>query len=205
MNEQATAEQTPSSQSSRGFIKELLRTGLIVLLVVLPLRIFVAQPFIVSGSSMQPTFDTGDYLIIDQLTYKFQEPDRKDVVVFRYPDDPSKFFIKRIIGLPGETVEMTRDATTVINEEYPDGFTIEESYVLSENHNLENITRTLEDDEYFVLGDNRNSSSDSRMWGALSEKFLVGRAYIQLLPIEEIELTPGYDTKTSTDMASEAP
>lgn len=205
MNKQATARAS-SDQSSGSLLKELLKTGLIVLLVVLPLRIFIAQPFIVSGSSMQPTFETGDYLIIDQLTYDFEEPQRKDVVVFRYPDNPSKFYIKRIIGLPGETVEVNQDETKIINDEHPEGFTLDEPYVLDKNHNLESITRSLNDDEYFVLGDNRSSSSDSRMWGGLPEHFIVGRAYLQLLPVNEMRVTPGYESNnTGANVASEAP
>lgn len=197
MNELDTDGRSSQSETN-GFLKELLKTGLIVLLIVLPIRLFIAQPFIVSGASMAPTFDTGDYLIIDQITYKFHEPQRKDVVVFRYPKNPEKFFIKRIIGLPGETIELTDTSTTIFNNEHPDGITLEEPYVLPKNADVESLTETLASDEYFVLGDNRDSSSDSRIWGALPAKHLVGRAYLRLLPPENITLTPGYDTASTT-------
>ncbi len=141
---------------------------------------------------MEPTFDSGDYLIIDQLSYRFEDPERKSVVVFRYPDDPDKFFIKRVIGLPGETVKVDDNDITIINEEHPDGLTLSEPYVASENTNEDRLSVTLGDNEYFVLGDNRRSSSDSRTWGTLPDRYLVGRAFLQLLPPNDISLTPGY-------------
>jgi signal peptidase I len=175
------------------------------MLIVLPIRLFVAQPFIVSGASMQPTFATGDYLIIDQITYDFQPPERQDVVVFRYPNDPSKFFIKRIIGLPGETIEITDRGTKIINKDHPNGFTLDEPYIESSADNG-SVTTTLESDQYFVLGDNRDSSSDSRSWGPLAKEFLIGRAYLRLLPPENIAVTPGYSrADTGAEAASETP
>lgn len=200
MTEPVTDDRSAAaSTSTHGFFKELLRTGLIVLLIVLPVRLFVAQPFIVSGASMQPSFATGDYLIIDQLSYQLNEPERQDVVVFRYPEEPDKFFIKRIIGLPGETVTVTPTSVNIANEEHPEGFTLDEPYLRTNSRNAETTSLTLGEDEYFVLGDNRDSSSDSRIWGALPDQFLIGRAYLRLLPPEKIEFTPG------SIMASETP
>ncbi len=190
MNESDPHNQTPESPSGSGFVWELLRTGLIVLLIVLPIRLFVAQPFIVSGASMEPTFSSGDYLIIDQLSYQFEEPNRQDVVVFRYPNNPSKFYIKRVIGLPGETVQVSEEGIKIINEEDPAGFFLDEPYTTS---TVPNGTSTYElsEDEYFVLGDNRQSSADSRSWGPLPARFLVGHALLQLLPPEDVSVTPG--------------
>lgn len=206
MNEHVTADRQRNS-SPGGFLTDLLYTGLVVLLIVLPIRLFVAQPFIVSGASMQPTFSTGDYLLIDQLTYNFNPPQREDVVVFRYPNDPSKFFIKRIIGLPGETVKVTSSSTTIMNDEHPDGFSLEEPYTLPDDTGRNQVSEKLDDDEYFVLGDNRNSSSDSRTWGALSDEYLVGRAYLQLFPFDRISLTPGYNPASGPnyDPAAQTP
>lgn len=194
MSEPDHNNQNPEQTNGSGFVWEMLRTGLIVLLIVLPIRLFVAQPFIVSGASMQPTFSSGDYLIIDQLSYRFEEPDRQDVIVFRYPNNPSKFYIKRVIGLPGETVEVTSSGVKIINEENPGGFLLEEPYISG------GVTGTstyeLEGDEYFVLGDNRGSSADSRTWGPLSERFLVGHALLQLLPPADASFTPGENAIT---------
>lgn len=182
------------SSSGNGFLKELLRTGLIVMLIVLPIRLFVAQPFIVSGASMQPTLDTGDYLVIDQISYQFNDPQRNDVVVFRYPNDPEKFYIKRVIGLPGETVQINNEETTIINKQNPNGFTLDEPYVTLGSIGNQTVNEELAEDEYFVLGDNRESSSDSRVWGPLPEKNLIGRALVRLLPLDQIELYPGQHT-----------
>lgn len=134
---------------------DLIRFTLIAVSIVIPIRLWIAQPFIVSGASMEPTFDHGDYLIIDEFSYHFQKPQKDDVIVFRYPLDPKKFFIKRVIGLPGETIEV-------------DGQTV-----------------TLAEGEYFVMGDNRSASSDSRVWGIVPEKLVIGRALLRLWPVNK--------------------
>lgn len=168
---------------------EMVRFAILALLIVIPIRTFVAQPFIVSGNSMVPTFHDNEYLIVDELSYHFREPERDDVIVFRYPKDTTKFFIKRIIGLPGETVEITGSKITIRNSAVPDGFVLEEPYV--KNQSANNMTTTLGDEEYFVMGDNRIASSDSRVWGVLPKKLIIGRAYLRLLPITEISFLPG--------------
>tara|TARA_Y100000031_G_scaffold151507_1_gene192926 strand:- start:17532 stop:17960 length:429 start_codon:yes stop_codon:yes gene_type:complete len=138
---------------------------------------------------MEPTFDSSEYLIVDQLSYRFEEPKRGEVIIFKYPNDPSTFFIKRIIGLPGETLEM-RDGKVFIKNEAPlEGFLLEEPYKKEET--VDTLTTVLRENEYFVLGDNRKQSSDSRIWGALERKFIVGKAFIRLLPITKIEINPG--------------
>lgn len=131
--------------------------------IVIPVRLWIGQPFIVSGDSMDPTFYNGDYLIVDEFSYHFRAPDKNEVIVFRYPEDPSKFFIKRVIGLPGETV-------------YYNGNQI----ILGER-------------QYFVVGDNRAVSSDSRLWGPLDERYVVGRAFLRLWPLNGLDLLPGRD------------
>lgn len=139
---------------------EIIRFVFLTLIIVIPIRSYVAQPFIVSGLSMAPTFDDGEYLIIDELSYLFRRPERGEVVVFRYPLDQSKFFIKRVSGLPGETV-----ATN-------------------------NGPYRLGPDEYFVLGDNREMSLDSRVWGPVSEKLIRGRAFLRLFPFRRLAYLP---------------
>ena len=168
---------------------ELLRFALIALVIVVPIRVLVAEPFIVSGSSMDPTFKNGDYLIVDKLTYKLSDPKRDDIVIFRYPGDPSKFFIKRIIGLPGETVDINGGEITITNPEHPDGFVLDQPFIKKPSDNQ--LHFPLKNDEYFVMGDNRNASSDSRYWGAVNRKLLAGRAFLRLLPINKIETLPG--------------
>ena len=171
------------------FLGELIFFALLSLPIVAPIRIFIAQPFIVSGSSMFPTFKNNDYLIVDELSYRFNNPERYDVVIFRYPNDTTKFFIKRIIGLPGETVDIKGKDVTIINKENPDGFKLDQSFINNEMNSTKHYVLT--NDEYFVLGDNRNASSDSRVWGAVPKKLLIGRAYIRLYPLNKIDFKPG--------------
>jgi len=168
---------------------DILRFAVLALAIVIPVRLFIAQPFIVSGSSMHPTFENGEYLIIDELSYRLGEPERDDVVVFRYPKDQKKFFIKRIIGLPNETLEIKGNTITIFNEEHQNGLELVEPYV--KNNSKNNIRTTLKSDEYFVMGDNRSASSDSRYWGAVKRNLLVGRALFRLWPLGRISVSPG--------------
>jgi signal peptidase I len=174
-------------------LAEIVRFSIIAILIVIPIRMFVAQPFIVSGASMDHTFNSGEYLIVDQVSYYFEKPTRGEVIVFRYPKDPSKFFIKRIIGLPGDTVKIEDAKVTIINDENPDGFTLDEPYVESMSP-APLMTETLGEREYFVMGDNRNHSSDSRTWGVLQEDRITGRALVRLFPPSQIDYLPGVFT-----------
>ena len=171
------------------FFTELLKFTLLAFIIVFPVRLFIAQPFIVSGASMVQTFANGQYLIIDELTYHFEDPQRGDVVVFRYPRDPKEFFIKRIVGLPGETVQIRDGKLAVIKT---DGSTLnfEETYVINEG-NGSAMRVTLKEDEFFVMGDNRPESSDSRVWGALPRENIIGRAFLRLLPVQLVGIFPG--------------
>jgi signal peptidase I len=174
-------------------LTELVRFAIIAILIVIPIRWFVAQPFIVSGASMDDTFHNGQYLIVDQLSYYFDEPDRGDVIVFRYPKDPSKFFIKRVIGVPGDTITIENSTVTISNDDHPSGFVIDEPYVKSMQPAAP-FTETLGDREYFVMGDNRDQSADSRRWGGLQEERIIGRAFLRLYPPSEVGLFPGATT-----------
>ncbi len=174
---------------------EIIHFSILALIIVLPIRMFVAQPFIVSGASMETTFYSGQYLIVDQLSYHFEEPRHGEVIVFRYPKDPSKFFIKRIIGVPGDTVRIDGNKVTISNTAHPEGVLLDEEYVFAMNPNT-TLEETLGEDEYFVMGDNRNASSDSRMWGVLHRENIVGRAFLRLFPFTEADVFPGkYDTE----------
>lgn len=168
---------------------ELVRFAAIALIIVIPIRLFIAEPFIVSGSSMVPTFENGDYLIIDKISYGLGDIKRYDVVVFKYPNDPSKFFIKRIIGLPNEIVDIKGNDVTITNAEHKDGFKLDQPFVKNVANNDTHFE--LKSDEYFVMGDNRNASSDSRVWGAVKRNLLTGRAFLRLLPINKIDVLPG--------------
>lgn len=174
---------------NKSTVWDIIRFVIITLVIVIPIRAYVAQPFIVSGASMEPTFHPGEYLIIDELSYLLREPRRGEVAVFRYPKDPTKFFIKRIIGLPGETVKVAGNQVEIATA---DGLTL----ILSEPYSREfslpvPITETLAADEYFVLGDNRPVSLDSRFWGAVPRRLIKGRALVRLLPPAQMAILPG--------------
>jgi len=169
--------------------KEIVTFIVLAVLIVVPIRVFIAQPFVVEGASMHPTFESGDYLIVDQLSYRFEDPKRGDVIVFRYPNKPSVFYIKRIVGLPGETVAVERGIVTITRT---DGttLTLEETYVVAEDATY-NQTTTLGPEQYFVMGDNRPKSSDSRSWGPLPKEDIMGRAFFRLLPPGDMGVLPG--------------
>lgn len=197
-------ENMPHEKESIGsFLWEIIKFTAIAVLIVVPIRVYIAQPYIVSGSSMDPTFHNGDYLIVDQLSYRLKGPERGDVVIFRFPQNPSQFFIKRIIGLPGETVVLDDGASVIQSNEYPGGFTLKEPYVRINSNDIKTVS--LGDGEYFVMGDNRGASFDSRSWGALPEDLLVGRALVRLLPISKAAVLPGeYKISATSDMPARA-
>lgn len=186
----AVADSTRASTHTEHPLMEIIRFSLIALLIVIPIRMFIAQPFIVSGASMEETFQSGEYLIVDQASYYFHDPKRGDIVIFRYPRDPSKFFIKRVIGIPGDTITITDNVVRISNDESPEGFTLDESYIKSMNKGT-TLTEVLKSGEYFVMGDNRDQSSDSRTWGILEEDKIVGRAFLRLFPPQSFDYLPG--------------
>lgn len=165
-------------------IWETVKFALIVGVIVIPIRIYIAQPFIVNGLSMYPTFNNGDYLIIDELSFNFlRDPRRGEVIVFRPPVDGSRFFIKRVVGLPGEKVEVKDNKVYIDDEILPEPYHQQVTKI--------DGTWQLEEGEYFVMGDNRSSSSDSRIWGELPEGNIVGRAFLRLWPVTEAAYLPG--------------
>lgn len=168
---------------------DLVKFAIMALAIVIPIRLWIAQPFVVSGESMYPTFDDGQYLIVDEISYIIGSAQRGDVVVFRYPNDTKRFFIKRVIGLPNEKIIVNDGSVTIINKEHPEGIKLIEPYVNEKFYT--GSTYETKDNEYFVLGDNRNRSSDSRFWGVLPQKLMIGRAYLRLLPLNEISFLPG--------------
>jgi len=142
---------------------------------------------------MEPNFEDSDYLVVDEVSYYFREPKRGEAVVFRFPRDPRQFFIKRIIGLPGERIEIHGGRVRIFNSEFPNGFTLDEPYLSPPNRPTHpEYTITLGKNQFFVLGDNRDFSSDSRIWGVLERKFIVGRAIFRAWPITRFGLVPDY-------------
>lgn len=173
-------------------IQETLRFVTTVGFFFIIIKSFLIQPFLVQQTSMVPTFEPYDYIIVDRFTYKFlDEPKRGDVVVFQSgPENGNKYLIKRIIGLPGEQVLIDGSKTTIINSEYPEGITLDETYVQNKDDRTKKIT-TLKGNEYFMMGDNRPLSLDSRMIGPITREKIVGRTLVRLYPFSQISLFPG--------------
>jgi len=187
---------------------ELIKVIVWALVIIIPVRTFLFQPFFVQGSSMEPNFHDGEYLIVNEWGYKrttvsakdneiftvdpSKEFERGDVVVFRYPKNPEEFFIKRIIGLPGERVKIENDQVIIFNENNPRGFVLDESAYLpsmtTETNCAEYCDFNLSDQEYMVLGDNRLHSSDSRSWGTLPKEYVIGKVLLRAWPLDEFTL-----------------
>lgn len=183
--------QIPNSQEikAKSPVWDFVKYAIVALAIVIPFRIYVAQPYVVSGSSMDPTFKDADYLIVDQISKRFEETPRGSVVIIKYPVDPSKFFIKRLIGFPGDTIEIKNGKVLIFNKINPEGRELKEPYVVYPK--TENFKIELADDQYFVMGDNRAGSSDSRIWGAVPKKYIIGRPFVRLFPVNKIEFWPG--------------
>ena len=164
------------------FVWETIKVVVISLAIILPIRYYLVQPFFVKGASMEPNFEDGDYILVDELSFRFREAERGEVIIFRFPQQPSQFFIKRIVGLPEETVQVKDNEVTVFNEENPEGFVLSETYLAPEQKTLGTMTTKLDDNEYFVLGDNRLQSSDSRRWGPVNRSLIMGRAFLRPWP-----------------------
>lgn len=173
--------------------RTLFTSVIVALVLALIIRFFVAAPYVVSGTSMLPNFQNWNYLIVDRLTYDLSAPQRGDVVVLKLPQDTSRDLIKRIIGLPVDTVALTgaEPTVTIYNKEHPQGFTLSEPYISPANYGgTTNTSYTLGPDQYFVLGDNRVVSADSRIWGILPRSDIVGRVILRLYPFNEISIFP---------------
>jgi signal peptidase I len=186
-----------SFRRTLNFLGELLHVVVISLAIILPIRYFLIQPFYVKGASMEPNFHDHEYLIIDEISYRFSPPERGDIVVFRYPDDPRQFFIKRIVGLPGERIEISRGGVYLYNEERPEGFHLDESFYLVDPYTSGEKVMDLSSDEYFLMGDNRSASMDSRAFGSVPKRFIVGKVLLRGWPPDKVKFFTeevGYDS-----------
>src|SRR3989338_5565378 len=172
--------------------QSIFKYTLIALGLALFIRFFIATPYVVNGASMVPTFYDWHYLIVDKLIYDIYPPERGDIIVFKLPQDPSRSLIKRVIGLPGEEVKIEDSKITIFNSENKDGLVLSEPYLDPKDVvRGDQLEITLGEGEYFVLGDNRRASADSRLWGKLPESYITGRVDLRLFPLNMIDIFPG--------------
>ncbi len=190
--QQPTSSPSVEDRKVGSFWGDIIKFTIVALIVVIPIRAYVAEPFIVSGDSMDPTFATGQYLIVNQLSYHVSDPQRGQVIIFKYPKDTTKYFIKRVIGLPGDTVILNGTSVTIKNKENPQGFTLSEPYIAPQYEKNDYITYDpLPAGQYFVMGDNRLQSSDSRVWGDVPRDLIIGTPILRLFPFDKIATLPG--------------
>jgi len=172
----------------KDFIWETLKVIIISLAIIIPVRYFIIQPFYVKGASMEPNFYDHEYLIIDEISYRFSEPNRGDVIVFRYPYDKSQFFIKRIIGLPSESLNISGGEITITTADGAQKFVLVEDGYLPNTFTQGGEEIKLAEDEYYIMGDNRDASLDSRMFGPISKSDIVGRVWVRGWPLGRLEV-----------------
>jgi len=170
------------------FVWEILKVAIISAAIIVPIRYFLIQPFFVKGASMEPNFHDKEYLIIDEISYRFEAPARGQVIVFRYPRNPQEYFIKRVIGLPGEEIQIKDGKVTIFNSANPQGFILDEKYLPADftTYNQDETRKQIGADEYYVLGDNRGASKDSRYFGVVNKSFITGKVLFRGWPFNEV-------------------
>ena len=170
------------------FLLELVKVAVLAGVTIALVRYFLFKPFYVKGASMEPNFFDKEYLIIDELSYRLRAPQRGEVVVFKYPENPKEFFLKRIIGLPGERVKVSEGQITIYNAQYPEGIILDEPYLPDDLLTIGERVTALNENQYFVLGDNRPNSYDSRRFGAVEKSLVVGRVFFRGWPFNRAEI-----------------
>ena len=169
------------------FLLELIKISLLARVTIFLIRYYLFKPFYVKGQSMEPNFFEKEYLIIDEISYRLRAPERGEVIVFRYPENPKEYFLKRVIGLPGERVKISNNQVIIYNDQYPEGKKLEEDYLPSYVETLGDKITTLGAEQYFVLGDNRSNSLDSRRIGPIDKGYIVGRAWFRGWPVNRMQ------------------
>lgn len=176
---------------------EMAKFVIISAIIVLPIRFFIAEPYIVRQTSMNPTFIENDYLIVEKISSRAKNPERGDVIIFKSPIEKGKVLIKRVIGLPGEIINIEENdikISEIGNDQKEKTFELSEPYIVFNSPNISKTFKLL-DDEYFVAGDNRPASFDSRIWGPIKKSDIIGRLFLRLYRFDAINFLPGVEKK----------
>ncbi len=187
MSDQSQSRFSLALASAGLFFLELVKVVALAGITIFLVRYFLFKPFYVKGASMEPNFYEKEYLIIDELSYRLREPVRGDVIVFHPPEDAKEFFLKRIIGLPGERVKVAEGQVIIYNKEHPEGITLDETYLPKDLVTTGEQNVVLNEDSYFVLGDNRPNSYDSRRFGPINRSMIIGRAWLRGWPFDRVQ------------------
>lgn len=190
-DEESQKQDNKINKALRGvglFILEIIKIGVLAGITIAFVRYYLFKPFYVKGASMEPNFYDHEYLIIDELTYRFRLIERGEVIVFRYPNNPKEYFLKRIVGLPGERVKVNNGHITIYNDAHPEGVQIQESYLSPDLQTVGEKVTVLASHQYFVLGDNRPNSFDSRRFGPIDRSSIVGRAWLRGWPVNRMQI-----------------
>jgi signal peptidase I len=192
---QNVTKSVPNIKKRAAWVDMLLFVGEVIVTIILAvvatyfIKQYIIQPFMVEGVSMEPNFHNNEYLIVNELSYRWEKPKRGDVIVFKYPLNEAKDYIKRLIGLPGETVKIKNGQVSVCQKSGQNCEILDESKYLPTGTETDgDVTMILKPDEYFVLGDHRSQSSDSRFWGVLKKDEIIGRVWIKVLPTNEFKI-----------------
>ncbi|MFC1613217.1 signal peptidase I [Patescibacteria group bacterium] len=188
-----TIEKTAWVRSSISFIADLIKTVIISLAIILPVRYFVIQPFYVKGASMEPNFHENEYLIVNELVYRLKDPMRGDIIIFKNPRNQKEYFIKRILGLPNETIKIYDHKIQIYNSSHQDGIIIEEPYLSSDEITTGNEIIELKENQYYVMGDNRNKSLDSRNFGPIKKESIIGKVFLRGWPLDKVDLLKNHE------------
>jgi len=172
--------------SIRLFVWETAKVIVLSLAIILPVRFFIIQPFYVKGASMEPSYLDHEYLIIDEISYRFRDPQRGEVVVFRPPNARRQFYIKRVVGMPGERVKITGGKIYIYNNDHTTGKLFEEAYLAPGTQTMNEVDVRLRENQYYVLGDHRGASLDSRVFGPIERRDIVGRTWVRGWPLNRI-------------------
>lgn len=186
---QQAQEETLTPQSNvKLFFLELLKLALFAIVTIFLVRYFLFKPFYVRGASMEPSFSDREYLIINEISYRFGQPERGDIVVFRSPLNKKEFFLKRIIGLPGEKFKIKDGMVIIYNDASPAGIILKEDYLAEGIKTQPEVSLILGEDKYFVMGDNRLSSLDSRHLGPIGESLIIGKVLLRGWPLDRAQI-----------------